>query len=86
MRNQLARCSCGCWRGRDGRRRCRGGSRELQKRFARDAALAQGALENPPELSLQQPVLVTQLLFFTERNRVIGLFPARPFGPCIPGG
>src|SRR5205823_12265273 len=57
------------------------GLEQLQKSFTRDATFAQRALENPPELSLQQPVLVTQLLFLPEGNGVIRLFPARSFRP-----
>ncbi len=58
---------------------------QLQKGFSRDAAFAQGVLKNPPELSLQQPVLVAQFLFFTERNGVIGLFPSRTSRPVHAG-
>src|SRR5262249_52262675 len=46
---------------------------QLEKCFARDTAFAQGTLKNSPELSLEQSILITQLLFFAERYRVIGL-------------
>jgi hypothetical protein len=59
---------------------------KLQQCFAGDTATLQRSFENPAKLFFQQAVLITELLFFTERDRVIGLFAARPFGPCMPGG
>jgi hypothetical protein len=50
---------------------------KLQKRFARNAAFAQRVLENAPELPLKKSILITQFLFFPERNRVFGLFAPR---------
>ena len=47
---------------------------ELEKCFPGHAALAQRVLEDAPELPLEKSILITQLLFFSERNRVIGLF------------
>jgi len=47
---------------------------KLEKRFAGHAAFAQRVLENAPELSLEKSILITQLLFFSERNRVLRLF------------
>src|SRR5204863_9555114 len=58
---------------------------KLKQRFAGHSALAQGGLENPAELFFEQAVLVTELLFFTERDRVIGLFAARTFGTVHAG-
>src|SRR5204863_5880097 len=50
---------------------------KLEQRFTGDAALAQGGLENPAELFLEQTVLIPELLFFAEGDRVIGLLAAR---------
>jgi len=58
---------------------------KLKQRFTGDAALAQRALENAAELFFEQAVLITELLFFTERDRVIGLFAARTFGAVHAG-
>src|SRR5262245_48351369 len=46
---------------------------QLEKRFTGHTTFAQRTLENTPELSFKEPVLISQLLFFTEGNRVIGL-------------
>src|SRR5205807_3653559 len=37
------------------------------------------------ELFFEKAVLITKLLLFTEGDRVIGLFPARTFGPVHAG-
>jgi hypothetical protein len=50
----------------------------LQQRLTGHTAFLQRFPENPPELPLKQTVLITQLLFFTERDRLIGLFAPRP--------
>src|SRR6266704_742769 len=47
---------------------------KLKKRFTRDAAFAQRVLENAPKLALQKSILITQFLFFPERDCVLGLF------------
>jgi len=47
---------------------------ELEKCFPGHAALAQRVLEDAPELPLEKSILITQLLFFSERNRVLRLF------------
>src|SRR4030095_5328186 len=46
---------------------------ELEKCFTCNAAFAQCALENAPELPLEKSILIPQLLLFSERNCVIGL-------------
>src|SRR4029077_18278713 len=46
---------------------------QLEKRFTGYTTLAQRTLENAPELFFKQSVLVAQLLFFAESNRVIRL-------------
>src|SRR6266496_2121026 len=46
---------------------------------------AQRVLENAPELPLQKSILITQLLFFSERNRVLGLFPPGTSGAVHAG-
>src|SRR5204863_9142867 len=84
VRNELARTAPGVSQTQTKDDVVEAGLEQLQKGFTGDAALTQCVLENPPELSLKQPVLVTQLLFFTERNGVIGLFPSRAFGPVHP--
>ena len=53
--------------------------KKLEKCLASDAALAQCVLENAPELALEQSVLITELLLFSERNRIIGLFAPGTF-------
>src|SRR5262249_56933787 len=50
---------------------------QLEQRFTSHATLAQRAVENPAELALEQPVLITKFLFLAERDGVIGLLPAR---------
>src|SRR5262249_9676729 len=50
---------------------------QLEQRFTSHATLAQRAVENPAELALEQPVLITKFLFLAKRDRVIGLLPAR---------
>ena len=54
-------------------------SKKLQQRFTGHTAFAQSALENAAELAFEQTVLIAKLLFFTERDRVIGLFAAGTF-------
>src|ERR1041385_6967123 len=52
---------------------------QLEKRFTGHTTLAQRTLEKAPKLSFEQPVLIAQLLFLTEGNRVIGLLsPGAP--------
>jgi len=51
------------------------GLEKLKKCFTGHAAFTERVLENAPELSLQKSILITQLLFFSERNGVLGLFP-----------
>src|SRR6266576_3645175 len=48
---------------------------KLKKRFAGHTALAQRVLENAPELPLEKSILITQFLFLSERDRVLGLLP-----------
>src|SRR6267154_2075281 len=58
---------------------------QLEKRFTCDTALAQGALENAPELFFEKSVLIAQLLFFAERNCIIGLFAPGTSRAVLPG-
>src|SRR4249919_1274554 len=74
MRHELARCTACVGEPKPVNNIIESRFQQLEKRFTGYTTLAQRALENAPELSFQQSVLVTQLLFFTERNRVIGLF------------
>ena len=83
--NELTRAAAGIGQAQTKDDVVEAGLEQLQKRFAGHAAFAQCVLENPPELSFQQSVLVTQLLFLTKRNGVIGLFPSRTFRPMHPG-
>ena len=85
MGNELARAAAGIGQAQTEDNVVEAGLEQLQERFTGDATLAQRVLKNSPELSLQQPVLVAQLLFFTERDGVIGLFPSRTFWPMHPG-
>ena len=84
MRNELARAATGIGQAQTKDDVVEAGLEQLQKRLAGHAAFAQCVLENPPELSFQQSVLVTQLLFLTKRNGVIGLFPSRTSRPMHP--
>src|SRR5207237_572062 len=61
------------------------GLEQLEQRLAGHAALAQCVLENAPELTLEQPVLVTELLFFAERDCIIGLLAPRSLWPVHAG-
>ena len=81
MRNELPRAATGIGQAQTEDDVVEASLEQLQKGFPRDAAFAQGVLKNPPELSLQQPVLLAQFLFFTECNGVIGLFPSRTLRP-----
>src|SRR5713101_11766 len=44
---------------------------KLKKRFTGHTALAQRVLENAPKLPLEKSILITQLLFFSERNCIL---------------
>ena len=52
------------------------GLEELQEAFARDAALALGDLKGAAELTLKQPVGVTELLLFVQADGILGEFAA----------
>ena len=79
MRHQLARSTARVGEPKPVNHIIESRFQQLEKRFTGYTTLAQRTLENAPELSFQQPVLIAQLLFFTERNRVIGLLaPGAP--------
>src|SRR5947208_14252736 len=73
MRHELARCTARVGEPKPVNNIIKSRFQQLEKRFTGYTTLAQRTLENAPELSFKQSVLITQLLFFTERNRVIGL-------------
>src|SRR5437764_6537791 len=50
------------------------GFEKLEERFASHTALPKRVLEDAPKLPLQKPILITELLLFTERNCVLRLF------------
>src|SRR6266481_3349168 len=77
MRNELASCAAGVGEAQTIYDVVEAGLQQLEKRFTCYAALAQCAFENAPELFFEKPVLIPQLLFFTEGNCVIGLFAPR---------
>ena len=52
---------------------------QLEQGFAGHTSLAQRVLENSAKLPLKKTILVTKLLLFAQRDRVIGLFAARAF-------
>src|SRR5438309_11726581 len=58
---------------------------QLQKSLARYTPFAEGILENPAKLPFQQTILVAELLFFTQCDRIIRLLAARPFWPVHSG-
>src|SRR4051812_43037746 len=61
------------------------GLQKLQQSFAGDAAFSKSTLEDTTKLSLEETVLVTKLLFLTERDCIVRLFSTRPFGPVHAG-
>ena len=73
MRHELARCTARVGEPKPVNNIIESRFQQLEKRFTGYTTLAQRTLENAPELSFQQSVLIAQLLFFTEGNRVIGL-------------
>src|SRR4029453_3504453 len=79
MRHELARCTARIGEPKPVNNIIESRFQQLEKRFTRHTAFAQRTLENAPELSFEQPVLIAQLLFLTEGNRVIGtLAPGAP--------
>jgi hypothetical protein len=79
MRHQLARCTPRVGKPKPVNNIIESRFQQLEKRFTSHTTLAQRTLKNAPELSFKQSVLITQLLFFTEGNRVIGLLaPGAP--------
>jgi hypothetical protein len=52
------------------------GFQQLQKTFAGDATFLLRDFEHAPELALEKPVDVTELLLLIEANRVFGKFAA----------
>jgi uncharacterized CHY-type Zn-finger protein len=71
VRYQLARSATGVRKAKTVNDVIEARFQELEKCFACHAALAQRALEDTPELPFKKPVLVAQLLFFTQRNRIL---------------
>src|SRR5439155_10671427 len=55
------------------------GLEKLEQRFSRYTAFAECILEDAAELTLQQPILITKLLLFPERNCILGLFSSGTF-------
>src|ERR1700730_4435654 len=53
--------------------------KQLQQRFTSDTAFAQRVFEYAAKLALEQSVLVTELLFFAERDGVFRLLAPRTF-------
>src|SRR5438270_14042816 len=58
---------------------------QLQKSLARYPPFAEGILENPAKLPFQQTILVAELLFFTQCDRIIRLLAARHFWHVLSG-
>jgi hypothetical protein len=77
MRHELARCTTRVSETKPVNNIIESRFQQLEKRFTGYTTLAQRTLENAPELSFKQSVLIAQLLFFTEGNRVIGLLAPR---------
>jgi hypothetical protein len=77
MRHELARCTARVGEPKPVNNIIESRFQQLEKRFTGYTTLAQRTLENAPELSLEQSVLIAQLLFFTEGNSVIGLLAPR---------
>ena len=69
----------------DLRFRYEGASRAPGGTMVVEPSPAQCVLENAPELTLEQPVLVTELLFFAERDCIIGLLAPRSLWPVHAG-
>src|SRR5512132_2599950 len=79
MRHELACCTARVGEPKSVNNIIESRFQQLEKRFTGHATFAQRTLENAPELSFKQSVLIAQLLFFTEGNRVIGLLaPGAP--------
>src|SRR5438132_6777356 len=57
---------------------------QLEQGFAGHTSLAQRVLENSAKLPLKKTILVTKLLLFAQRDRVIRLLPARAFRSVHP--
>jgi hypothetical protein len=73
MRHELTRCTARVGESKPENNIIESRFQQLEKRFTSDTTFTQRTLENAPELFFKQSVLVAQLLFFTEGNRVIGL-------------
>jgi hypothetical protein len=86
MRHELARCTARVGEPKPVNNIIESRFQQLKKRFTGHTTLAQRTLENPPELSFKQPVLIAQLLFFTEGNRVIGLLASGASRAVLAGG
>src|SRR5262245_2241184 len=79
MRHDLARCTARVGKSKPINDIIESRFQQLEKRFTGHTTLAQRALENAPKLPFKQSVLISQLLFFTEGNRVFGLLaPGAP--------
>src|SRR5215468_10499267 len=73
MRHELARCTTRVSEAKPVNNIIESGFQQLQERLTGYTTLAQRTLENAAELSFKQSVLIAQLLFFTEGNRVVRL-------------
>jgi hypothetical protein len=79
MRHELARCTARIGKPKPVNNVVESRLQQLEKRFPGYTTLGQRTLENATKLSFKQSVLIAQLLFFTEGNRVIGLLaPGAP--------
>jgi hypothetical protein len=79
VRHELSRCTTGIREAKAVNNIIESCLQNMEKRFNGHAAFAQRTLENAPELSFKQSVLISQFLFFAEGNRVIGLLaPGAP--------
>ena len=85
MRHQLARSAARIGQAKAINYVIQARLQQLEKCLTCHAALAQCTLENAPELFFEKSVLIAQLLFLAERNRVIGLFAPGTSRAVLPG-
>jgi hypothetical protein len=79
MRHELARCTTRVSEPKPVNNVIQSRLQQLEQRFTGYTTFAQRTLENAAELSFKQSVLIAQLLFLTEGDRVVGLFaPGAP--------
>src|SRR4029450_2403125 len=85
MRHELVRCTTRVGEPKPVNNIIESRFQQLKKRLTGYTTLAQRTLENAAELSFKQPVLIAQLLFFTEGNRVVGLLASGASGAVDAG-